>query len=61
MAKRQSTSKEGKRRKVAKVMREFHQGKLRSSDGSKVTSLSQAKAIALSEAGQAKKKPKGKK
>ncbi len=35
--------------KVAKVMREFHQGKLRSGSGQKVTKPAQAKAIAMSE------------
>ena len=45
-------------KKVAKVMREFKGGKLHSGSkkGPKVTSKKQAIAIALSEAGKAKKK-----
>ena len=45
-------------KKVAKVMREFKGGKLHSGSkkGPKVTSRKQAIAIALSEAGKAKKK-----
>ena len=35
--------------KVAKVMREYKSGKLKSSSGDKVTKPSQAKAIAMSE------------
>lgn len=42
--------------KVHKVMREYMKGKLRSSSGQKVTSREQAIAIAMSEAGMAKKK-----
>ncbi|WPH64032.1 coil containing protein [Vibrio phage vB_VpP_1] len=38
-------------KKVAKVMREFESGKLRSSSGETVTSRQQALAIAYSEAG----------
>jgi len=37
--------------KVAKVMREFHAGTLRTSSGEVVTSKQQAIAIAMSEAG----------
>lgn len=37
--------------KVAKVMREYKAGKLKSSSGEKVTSKEQAVAIAMSEAG----------
>lgn len=44
--------------KVEKVMGEFKAGTLRSSSGAKVTKLSQAKAIALSEAGLVRKKRK---
>jgi hypothetical protein len=45
-------------KKVATVMREFSKGKLKSSSGQKVTKPSQAKAIAMSEAGMSKKKKK---
>lgn len=38
------------KRKVARVMREFHAGILKSSSGRRVTSEKQALAIALSEA-----------
>jgi hypothetical protein len=50
--------KAAKQAKVAKVMREFKGGKLHSGSkkGPKVTSKKQAIAIALSEAGKAKKK-----
>ena len=47
------------KKKVAKVMREYGNGKLKSSSGQKVKSQKQAVAIALSEAGMSKKK-KGK-
>lgn len=43
--------------KVAKVMREYKAGKLKSSSGQKVSSRDQAVAIAMSEAN-AKKKSK---
>ena len=46
-------------KKVAKVMREFKAGKLKSSSGQKVTNPKQAMAIGLSEAGMSKPK-KGK-
>ena len=36
-------------KKVAKVMREYSKGKLKSSSGQKVTTPGQAKAIAMSE------------
>ena len=49
------------KRKVAKVLGEAKEGKLKSSSGKKVTSRQQAVAIALSEAGLSKKKKKGKK
>lgn len=42
-------------KKVAKVMREYKAGKLKSSSGDKVTSKDQAVAIAMSESGQTKK------
>ena len=42
--------------KVAKVMREYKAGKLKSSSGDKVKSQKQAVAIAMSEAGMEKKK-----
>jgi hypothetical protein len=44
-----------KKQKVSKVMREFKAGDLKSSSGKKVTKPKQAMAIALSEAGMAKK------
>ena len=43
-------------RKVAKVMREYKAGTLKSSSGEKVTNQKQAVAIAMSEAGMSKKK-----
>lgn len=39
----------GNRKKMAKVMREFKSGKLRSSSGDKVTDRKQAIAIGISE------------
>ena len=52
-------TKAGKMKKVAKVMREFKTGTLHSGKGGKVVkSPKQAIAIALSEAGMAKKKGK---
>jgi hypothetical protein len=42
-------------KKVAKVMREYKAGTLKSSSGDKVTSHDQAVAIAMSEAGMPKK------
>ena len=44
------------KQKVEKVMREYKAGKLKSSSGDKVTNREQAVAIAMSEAGMAKKK-----
>jgi hypothetical protein len=44
--------------KVAKVMREYKAGKLKSSSGDKVTSRDQAVAIAMSESGMSKEKKK---
>ena len=41
--------------KVAKTMREYKAGKLKSSSGDKVTSQKQAVAIAMSKAGKEKK------
>jgi hypothetical protein len=41
--------------KVAKVMREYKTGKLKSSSGDKVTNQKQAVAIAMSEAGMKQK------
>ena len=43
-----------KQRKVAKVMREFKEGKLKSGSGEKVTDKKQSMAIAMSEAGLSK-------
>lgn len=48
-----------KQAKVGKVMREFKEGKLKSSSGQKVTNPKQAIAIGLSEAGLSKKKEGG--
>ena len=48
-------NKQKMQRKVSKVMREYKAGKLKSSSGDKVTSQKQAVAIAMSEAGMAKK------
>jgi hypothetical protein len=45
-------------KKIAKTMREFKAGKLKSSSGKKVTSRDQAVAISLSQAGKSKKKGK---
>ena len=44
------------KKKVAKVMREYKAGKLKSSSGDKVKSQDQAIAIAMSEAGIKQKK-----
>ena len=56
VAKKKPATKKGKQRKVGKVMREFYAGTLRSGSGGKVTKPAQAKAIAMSEAGLARKK-----
>ncbi len=58
MARRSRSSSAGSRRakgrgKVAKVMREYKRGSLRSSSGAKVRKRKQAVAIALSEAREA--------
>lgn len=54
--------KEKGKAKVEKVMHEYGKGELKSGkNGKKVTSQKQAVAIAMSEAGMAKKKKKGKK
>lgn len=50
MAKKKKSLNEKQQRKFAKVMREFAAGTLRRSDGKKVTSLAEARAIAFSEA-----------
>jgi len=47
-------------KQIAEVMRTFKAGKLRSSDGKKVTDPKQAKAIAMSEARAAGKQGKEK-
>ncbi len=44
--------------KFGKVMREFYDGKLKSSSGAKVTTRAQAMAIAASESGMKQKKRK---
>ena len=61
--KKKPTTKKGKEKKIAKVIREFDKGTLKSGSkkGPKVTSRSQAIAIALSEAGVKKKKSGNKK
>jgi hypothetical protein len=46
------------KKKLDKVFREFKDGKLKSSDGKKVTNRKQAIAIALSEKERASKRPK---
>lgn len=48
-------NKQKMQRKVAKVMREYKAGKLKSSSGDKVTDQKQAVAIAMSEAKRMKK------
>lgn len=48
-------------KKIGKVMGEYKRGTLKSSSGKKVTKRKQAVAIAMSEAGMAKKKAKKKK
>ena len=48
-------NKQKMQRKVAKVMREYKAGKLKSSSGDKVTNQKQAVAIAMSEAKRMKK------
>lgn len=45
-------------KKIEKVMHEYKTGSLKSSSGSAVTNKKQAIAIAMSEAGKAKKKKK---
>jgi hypothetical protein len=55
MAQKKVTSKIG-REQAARVMREFHAGKLRTKGGKKVTNPTQAKAIAMSEARAAEKR-----
>jgi hypothetical protein len=51
-------TKKEKQAKIAKVMREFKGGKLKSSSGEPVKSPKQALAIALSEAGMSRKPKK---
>jgi len=53
-------TKKQKQAKIAKVMREFKAGKLKSSSGEPVKSPQQALAIALSEAGMTRKPKKDK-
>jgi hypothetical protein len=48
-------------RKIRKVLHEYKEGTLTSGSGKKVTNRKQAIAIALSEAGQSKKKKSSKK
>jgi hypothetical protein len=47
-----------RKKKVAKVMREFKHGELKSGSGRKVKKRKQAIAIAMSESGQSRKKKK---
>lgn len=61
MAKKKPRTKAAKKRKVGKVLGEFKRKKLKSSSGRKVTSRKQAIAIALSEAGLARKRKKRRK
>ena len=58
MPTRKPTTKEGKKKAVETVMREFKSGKLHSGSkkGPKVASQKQAIAIALSESGQRRRK-----
>lgn len=56
MARTVPKTKAGKQRKIETVMSEFKDQSLRSSSGQPVTSRKQAVAIALSEAGQSRKK-----
>ena len=49
-------TKKQKQAKIAKVMREFKAGTLKSSSGEKITDYKRAVAIALSEAGMTMKK-----
>jgi len=58
MARHTKAARKRKQPKVRKVLGEFTSGKLKSSSGRKVTSKKQAIAIALSEAGLAKKRKK---
>lgn len=56
MARKKATTKAGKQRKVAKVLREFKKGQLTSGSSKRVKSRKQAIAIGLSEAGLSKRK-----
>lgn len=58
MPKHKPRTKAAQRRKAAKVMREFHRGSLHSGSkrGPVVRSAAQAKAIAMSESGQSRKR-----
>jgi len=58
MARSKPRTKAGKARKVGKVLGEFKRKTLRSGSGSRVRSRGQAIAIALSEAGLARKRRK---
>lgn len=62
MPRRKPKTKAGQKAKVAKVMREYKEGALRSGSksGPKVKSRRQAVAIAMSEAGKRKPKASGK-
>jgi len=51
-------TKKEKQRKIARVLREFKSGKLKSSSGEKITDPRRALAIALSEAGMSRKPKK---
>jgi len=51
-------TKKEKQKKIARVLREFKSGKLKSSSGEKITDPKRALAIALSEAGMTRKPKK---
>ena len=56
MAMKKPTTKKAKQAKIARVMKEFKEGTLKSSSGEPITNYRQAVAVALSEAGMTMKK-----